>query len=188
MRTQPGIASSLRPTTSRPGPRCATWDCQGPVYYRLGKDDRDRVPGLDGRFDPGRVELVRDGRDMLMITVGAVALEAVAAAERLAQAGIQAAVAVVACLSPAPEAHLSELLSRWGMAATVEAHHPNGGLGSLVSEIVAEGGIRCRVLRCGISRPVDGTTGSEGFLNARYGLDGAGLADRVAAFARQARP
>ena len=29
----------------------ATWELPGPVYYRLGKDDKT-VPGLDGRFDP----------------------------------------------------------------------------------------------------------------------------------------
>jgi len=189
MRTQPGIAIIAPADYEQAGAALeATWEWKGPVYYRLGKNDRDRVPGLGGRFDPGRAELVRDGRDVLLIVVGAVAIEAVAAAERLAREGIQAAVAVVACLSPTPVAPLSELLSRWTMAATVEAHHQNGGLGSLVSEIVAEGGIRCRVLRCGISRPVDGMTGSEGFLNARYGLDGATLASRVAAFVRQARP
>ena len=44
--------------------------------------------------------------------------------------------------------------------ATVEAHYVIGGLGSLVSEVVAERGLGVRVIRFGVSGPVDGVSGS----------------------------
>jgi transketolase C-terminal domain/subunit len=47
----------------------------------------------------------------------------------------------------------------------------NGGLGSLACEVVAENGIRCKVVRVGATGSPSGVTGSEDFLNRRHGLD-----------------
>lgn len=72
MRVQPGmtviaaadhaqLASALR----------ATRDLPGPVYFRLGRDDVTTVPGLGGRFVLGRADVVREGRDVLLVAMGA---------------------------------------------------------------------------------------------------------------------
>jgi transketolase len=60
---------------------------------------------------------------------------------------------------------------------TVEAHYLVGGLGSLVSEIVAEHGLACRVVRCGVNEMPVGPVGSEAFMADRYGLSPAGLVE-----------
>ena len=154
----------------------ATWDLPGPVYYRLGKDDRTVVPNLNGRFDLGRVQVIGDGNDVLFVTMGAVASEAVAAMELLAADGIRASIAIVSTVNPAPTADLLEILSRFKTVLTVEAHYINGGVGSLVSEVVAENGLGCRVHRCGIRVGPDGVVGSQRFLEDRHGLSRVALA------------
>jgi transketolase len=58
---------------------------------------------------------------------------------------------------------------------TVEAHYQVGGLGSLVSEIVAEHGLRCHVVRCGVATMPVGRTGSEAYMAAQHGLSTEGL-------------
>src|SRR5204863_5693681 len=84
MRVQPGMtvvapadheqmASALR----------ATWNAAGPVYYRIGKDDKTVVPGLGARFRPGHVEIVNDGTDVALVAMGSVATGAGAAAQCL---------------------------------------------------------------------------------------------------------
>ncbi|MGH9188992.1 MAG: transketolase family protein, partial [Acidimicrobiales bacterium] len=78
-----------------------------------------------------------------------------------------------------PEADLVELLAPFPVVVTVEAHSVVGGLGSLVSEVVAEHGLGCRVLRCGVRAAPDGIGGSEAFLNARHGLSADGIAAAV---------
>jgi len=188
MRTQPGLAIVVPADFEQAAAALATtWDWDGPVYYRIGKNERDRVPGLDGRFDAGRAEVVRDGGRVLLLALGNTAFAAVEAAERLSREGIDSTVAIVACVRPAPTEHLGELLARHPLAVAVEAHYLDGGLGSLVCELVAERGLACRVLRCGVAGPVDGVTGSEAFMNARHGLDAAGIARRVAAVAGAGR-
>src|SRR5262249_57799263 len=65
----------------------ATWDAEGPTYYRLGKDERSAVRGLDGAFEPDRVQWVRHGGDLLLIGMGSAALEAGGAAGAPGAAG-----------------------------------------------------------------------------------------------------
>lgn len=148
----------------------ATWDLPGPVYYRLGKDDRTTVPGLEGRFELGRVQTIGDGTDLVMVVMGSLTSEVVATAKKLEQQGVGCTVVVVACLNPAPIDDLVEILSRFPVALTVEAHYIIGGVGSLVSEVVAEHGIACRVVRCGVKVGSDGISGSQRYLEARHGL------------------
>ena len=188
MRIQPGI-SVIAPADHRQtrSALLATWDVPGPVYYRIGKNDKATVPGLDGRFELGRAQVTRQGGDLLIVATGGVAGEAAAAAEALAGRGVECTVAVVASLSPAPVEDLVGLLSRFPAALTVEAHYAVGGVGSLVSEVVAEHGINCRVVRCGIKQTPDGVTGSEDFLHRRYGLSRDALAETALEALRGAR-
>ena len=113
MRLQPGL-TVLAPADYRQVRTALdkSWNLPGPVYYRLGKDDKTVVPGLEGRFEMGGAELVRDGSDILMVTTGSIAVEAVAAAESLASAGIHCAVLVAASLNPAPLAELTERIGQ----------------------------------------------------------------------------
>jgi transketolase len=157
----------------------ATWNLPGPTYYRLGKDDRIVVPGLDGRFETGRVQLIGDGRDVLIIAMGNAAKDAVDASAALASRGCGSTVAVVASVSPAPVDDLVHLLRRFPAAITVEAHYIWGGVGSMVAEIVAEHGIACRIVRCGVDRLPDGTTGSQATMHALYGISSSALVDRT---------
>ena len=156
----------------------ATWDSPGPVYYRLGKDDRTVVPGLDGRFRPGQVELIGSGGDVLLVATGAITVEAAAALDLLAARGIHATLAVVAELSPAPAESLAAALAPFATVMTVEAHGINGGLGSLVAEIIAEAGLGCRLRRAG-GRLESGRSGSQAWMQRAHGLDRECLADKV---------
>ena len=171
MRAQPGI-TVIAPADYEQARAAllATWDVPGPIYYRIGKDDKTIVPGLDGRFELGRAQLVREGDDLLIITMGSIASEVMAAADVLARQGIFCTVMIVASINPAPVDDLAEWLSRFPVALTVEAHYMNGGVGSLVSEVVAELGINCRIVRCGVKRTPDGVVGSQDYLHRVHGL------------------
>ncbi|MCC6179024.1 MAG: 1-deoxy-D-xylulose-5-phosphate synthase [Chloroflexi bacterium] len=178
MRLQPGMtvvapadyqqcASALR----------ATLDVRGPIYFRLGKDDRTTVPGLDGAFRLGHIQVVRQGHDLLLLSLGSVTAEVVAAAETLAARGVACTVAVVASVTPPPIGDLVELLGRFRTAVTVEAHYTVGGLGSLASEVVAEHGLGCRVVRRGVDGPPFAASGSERYLWDAYGLSCSALVE-----------
>lgn len=171
MRIQPGI-SVIAPADFEQAKTCllATWDIPGPVYYRLGKDDKTTVPGLGGRFELGRAQTIREGRDLLILTMGSVSAEIVAAAEALAAKGIEAEVAVVASLNPPPVKDLASMLARFPVALTVEAHYVNGGIGSLACEVAAERALGCRIVRCGVRKNPDGVTGDQKYMHDLCGI------------------
>lgn len=176
MRSQPGM-TVVAPADWQQAATAvrATHPVPGPVYLRLGKDDRTVLPGLDGRFELGRADVLRSGRELALIGTGAITAAAVAAADKLSNAGIEATVVGVASLNPAPVEDLLAVLRGSRAAVTVEAHSVVGGLGSLVCEIVAEHGLSCRLVRRGIRHrhPLEG---SEAYLNGAHGLSPEGLA------------
>jgi transketolase len=186
MRLQPGLTVIAPADHQQARTAIAeTWDLPGPVYYRLGKDDKTTVPGLEGRFALGRAQAVREGDDLLIIAMGSVAGEAAAAAELLAEQGIASTVLIVASLNPAPVADLAVAVARFPLTLTVEAHYTTGGLGSLVAEVIAETATGTRLVRCGVAAPSDGRSGSQEYFHRRHGLSRDGLVETARRELRQ---
>lgn len=171
MRTQPGI-TIIAPADHEQAHSAlqATWDLPGPIYYRLGKDNKTVVPGLEGRFKIGCAQFIGKGTDLLIITMGNIASEAASAMEILSTQSVSCTMMVVASMNPSPVDDLEEALARFRLALTIEVHYMAGGLGSLVSEIVAERGLPCKVVRCGIKTMPGGISGSLGYMYRMYGL------------------
>ncbi|HTW83814.1 MAG TPA: transketolase C-terminal domain-containing protein [Candidatus Sulfotelmatobacter sp.] len=159
----------------------ATWDYDGPIYYRIGKDEKTFVPGLDGRFRVGRAETVREGNDLAFVVMGALAADVCAAADALAAHGLSASVAVVSTFNPAPVADVARLAEEHRLLVSVEAQYVNGGLGSFVAETIAEAGSGARLLRIGVERPAQGRSGSQGYYHRLHGLDREAIVRRVLA-------
>jgi transketolase len=158
--------------------RCSA-EIAGPIYFRIGKAAAT-VPTLNGSFQPGQMNCVREGTDVAIIALGTMAAEALDAAEMLAQRNISAAVAVVASVQPPPTDDLAELIARVPNVVTVEAHYRTGGLGSLVSEVISQRRLSCRLVRHAVEVMPRGVTGTAPFLNELFGLSGSTLADSIA--------
>ena len=176
LRVQPGL-TIIAPADHEQAAAAlrATWKRDGPIYYRLGKDDAATVPGLHGRFEPDRAQVLFEGTDILVVTLGAITRQAVDAVTQLSARGVSAGLIIVDTVNPPPVSQLRPALASVPLAMTVEAHYLVGGLGSLVSEIVAEHGLRCRVVRCGVNAVPAGRTGTEAYMAAQHGLSTEGL-------------
>jgi len=176
MRAQPGMSvlAPADPAQARAALR-ESMECPGPVYFRVGKGGNPALPGLDGRFAWNRPEVVREGEDLLFVTTGDMAFEAITAAEALAAQGIDCAVAVLAHLPNRGGSELLELLSRFRAAVSVEEGYV-GGLGSLVALAIAEAGLPCKLSARAIDASLEARSGSRAWMQARAGLDSTALA------------
>jgi len=152
-----------------------TYAVDRPIYYRISKSGK-AIPGLDAHFEIGRLAQLRAGRDLALIAVGPTVTEALGAADLLAVDGVDAAVALVSSFNPSPDDELSELLSSVPFAVTVESHFVSGGLGTLVSELIAERGLSTLLRRCGVADLPRGVTGSQPFLENRHGISAVAVA------------
>ncbi len=180
MRAQPGIhviapadAQQTRTALLR------AWNLPGPVYLRIGKDDRPVVPGLSGQFELGRLQSLSQGSEALIIAMGSVAMEAAAATGALRERNVSCGLAVLAHVNPAPVDHLASLLEMVPLVITVEAHYCAGGAGSLVAEVIAERGLRCRLVRCGVRTLPEAVSGSARFHHQKHGLTAEQLVETV---------
>ncbi len=147
--------------------RCAL-EHDGPVYLRLG---RLAVPTLYedlSGFAFGKGILLREGSDAVIVAVGLMTARALAAAESLAEKGIQVAVIDMHTVKPLDEALLLEWAEKTGAVVTAEEHTILGGLGSAVAECLGEH--RPTVLqRVGV-RDLFGSSGKAEEVLTAYGL------------------
>jgi transketolase len=152
-----------------------TYALPRPVYYRLSKGG-PAIPGLTMDFELGRLTRLRSGSDIALVALGSTAIDALAAAEQLGAEGVDAAVAVVETFNPSPVDDLADFLADVPFAVSVESHFVDGGLGTLVAEVIAERGLPTRLRRCGLDDLPRGVTGSVPFLKERFGLSPSAIA------------
>ncbi len=185
MRLLPGmavIAPADPAQTASAMEALAEWP--GPAYLRIGKNDRQYVGGLDGRFEWGRVQIVQQGGEVVVFAMGGISASVMSAADELRADGVTPTVVVVASISPPPVDDICRLVSGHRVAVTVEAHVRSGGLGSLVAEVVADSGAQCRLVRLGVEEPFSSKGGGEEFLHEVHGLSPTAIEDRVRALFR----
>ena len=180
MRVQPGMRV-LAPADHQQARNAllATWSLPGPSYFRLGKDDKTTVPGLDGRFAIGRVQRVRDGADAVIVVMGSIATDAVLAADTVSGQGRSCGVIVVDQFDDQVAADLVREIGTTPVVVSMEAHYVNGGLGSFVAETLAERGLPARLVRCGVRSTPAGITGSQSFMHRANELSAEQVAART---------
>ncbi|MFC0342208.1 transketolase family protein [Paracoccus niistensis] len=124
-------------------PQIAAHD--GPVYSRL---PRGKVPSVltrhkpDYKFELGKAQVIREGRDVLIISTGFMSMRALDAAERLAADNVDAAVLHVPTIKPFDAATILAEAGRGGrLVVTAENHTIVGGLGEAVASTLLTNGI-----------------------------------------------
>jgi len=112
---------------------------QGPVYMRLL---RGQVPLVldeyDYKFELGRAKLLRDGRDVLIISSGIMTMRALEVAKEMAGGAADVAVLHVPTIKPLDEATILQEAGRSGRLVVVAENHTCiGGLGEAVAGVLA---------------------------------------------------
>lgn len=160
----------------------AAYEADGPVYLRLGRLAAPVIHGDGYRFEVGRGVVEREGADVTVTATGLMVSSALEAAETLAAEGIDCEVLNLHTVKPLDADLVAESAAKTGRVVTVEEHSVVGGLGGAVCEALAE---RCPVpvRRVGV-RDVFGESGPAVDLLAKYGLDGAGVAESIRSFLR----
>jgi transketolase len=144
---------------------------EGPVYMRLLRGNVPVV--LDParyRFAIGKARLLQEGNDLAFISTGLMTARTLAAAERLAEDGIRAAVLHVSTIKPFDREAVLDLIARVPRVVTAENHVAAGGLASAVADAAVDAGLRIRLQRVGIPDTFC-DCGSLPYLSRRYGLD-----------------
>lgn len=149
---------------------------EGPVYIRVA---RSNVPDIfDDSYElalDGKV--MREGKDVVVITNGETLAEVLDAAEILSQKGIDAKVINLPVVKPLNEDVILKETADAKLCVTVENHSIIGGLGSAICEVLSEKAPK-KVLRIG-TNDVFGQSGTVKALLDYYGLTAEKIAQRI---------
>ena len=124
----------------------------------------------------GRGELMKPGKNLLILALGAMVYPALEAAGKLTEKGIDAAVVDAKFVKPLDEELILDLASNVETVLCVEENSILGGFGSAVCELIAEKGLGNvkRMKRLGVpDRPIE--HGPQARLRADLGLDVEGI-------------
>jgi transketolase len=111
---------------------------EGPVYFRVTRYTFPDLFGAGHKFEWGRGETLRLGKDVSLFSTGMMTSFCMKAAELLEKEGINAEVVHLASIKPIDRDLIARSAARTGCAVTAENATVVGGFGSAVAEALTE--------------------------------------------------
>lgn len=149
-----------------------------PAYVRVGRNAVDPVYE-EGNvpFEMDQATVICEGSDVAIIACGEMVKAAKDAAGLLKEKGISAAVLDMYCVKPLDTEAIVKAATPCKVVITAEEHAPFGGLGSMVSQVVAR---ECPKKVINLSLPdAPVITGTSREVFDYYGLTGEGIAKKA---------
>lgn len=147
----------------------------GPAYLRLGKAGEPAMHSTGLTVDYGKAIVLRDGRDMTLISIGGMLANTMAAANQLAVNGYSVQVMSMPFAVPLDEDAIRHAVVNTGVILTVEEHGP-GGLGTMVGECIARLGNAATFVPLRLARLPIMAAGTKEQLKTLQGLSPDGIA------------
>lgn len=149
---------------------------EGPMYIRIARTNVPDVFGDDYKFDLNG-KIIREGKDVTIVTNGETLVEVIECADILAKSEIEAQIIHLPVVKPLDNDIILEGAKETGFVVIVENHSIIGGLGSAVCEVLSEN-MPTPVYRIGINDEF-GQSGEQRQLMDFYGLTAEKLAQKI---------
>ncbi len=128
----------------------AVYEYEGPVYLRIGTNREPEIYSGDYEFKIGKGVELRSGNDVTVISTGSILKDVVDIADELESDGIKVRVINIHTIKPIDKDIIIKAIDETGKIITVEDHNIIGGIGSAVSEVIAEHGAPVKFKRVGL--------------------------------------
>ena len=154
-----------------------TKDAYGLYYFRIVRKQMRKLYHEDQDFQVGKGIVLEDGKDATIVASGIMVEEALKARELLKEDGIDAAVIDMFTIKPIDENLLVEYANKTKLVVTAENHNVNGGLGSMVTQVVSEKA-PVKMRHIGVKESF-GQVGTKDYLQEVYKLRAEDIRDAV---------
>lgn len=154
---------------------------EGIHYVRSNRKAVRNVYKKGSSFKIGQGNILKEGKDILIIAAGQLVSEALDCAEELEKEGYSVEVIDMFTIKPLDEKLLIKEAKGKSKIVTIENHSIYGGLGSAVSEVIAENGISVPVKRNGVKEKF-GQVGTAEFLQEEFGLTAKQIKETICQF------
>ncbi len=138
-------------------------------YVRGNRKAVRNVYEKGSSFEFGKGNVLKEGKDILLIATGQLVSEALDCSEALEKEGYSIEVIDMFSIKPLDEELICKEVQGKSMVVTFENHSVYGGLGSAVAEVLAEAGAAVPLKRGGVKDKF-GQVGTPEYLQEEFGL------------------
>ncbi|MEK6948757.1 MAG: transketolase family protein [Nanoarchaeota archaeon] len=150
---------------------------KGPSFMRLLRNPLPIIHDENYKFEIGKGEVLKQGKDAVIFATGTMVHESLQAAEMLKKEGIGICVVNIHTIKPIDEKLIISLAKKTNCVITAEDHNIIGGLGSAVAEVLSEN-YPCIMKRIGME-DCYGESGKPDELYEKYGLSAKHIVNKV---------
>lgn len=149
LRSLPGL-TILSPATTKEVASCikAAYDVLGPVYIRIGMESELEDFDVESSWNINSFDTIIEGHKAVLFSTGSIISEALKCKDMLQTKSIQ--LVNVHTLKPICEKYYLDCINGKKYAFTLEEHNIIGGLGGIISEIIATNNLDVKLIRIGI--------------------------------------
>jgi len=141
----------------------------GPVYMRFYRKLIPDIHTEDYKYELGKADFLKHGKDITIIAAGIMVHEAVEAVKELYEKGIEAEVINLHTIKPIDEESIINSAKKTGVIVTAENHNILGGLRASVAEVVTKH-YPVKIYPVGVN-DIKGEVGEISYLRDRFGLN-----------------
>ena len=152
-------------------------DYKGPSYMRMHRNAVPVIHNQNYKFEIGKGEILRQGKDAVIFASGILVHESLKAAEILENENIKVFVVNIHTIKPIDDKLIVDLAKKTNCVITAEDHNVIGGLGSAVAEVLSEN-YPCMMKRIGM-QDMYAESGKPDELYKKYGLNAESIAGEV---------
>lgn len=150
-----------------------------PVYLRLGKRGEPLLYKKPSKLELGKGSIILRGKDIAIIATGNIVSNALEAAKIISKSNISTTVISMHTLKPIDKQLIKRLSKKFSIIVSVEEHSIIGGLGSSISELIAENKYQVKLIRIGIPDRFIFEIGSQNFLREIVWLSPKQIAKKI---------
>ena len=145
-------------------------EIKGPVYIRLGRAGEAIVHDKRPKFSIGKGLIIKEGKDITIIATGNMLGIGLEVSKKLKNRGISVRLISMHTIKPFDSEIIIDSVKKTKAIFSLEEHSIIGGLGSAVSEVLAENNINTVFKRLGVSDRFTKEIGDQEYMRKVNGL------------------
>ena len=160
----------------------ASINTSGTCYIRLDKSNGNDSPAdILEKFEIGKGRVLKEGSDCTIFTVGGILHEVQKAAKVLYKKhSIEAQIITFPTIKPIDKELILNSVYKTKNIITVEEHVLDGGLGSIISEVITDNCVfPKRFLRIGLGSKFSSIVGTQEYLRKQYKMDSRAITNKI---------
>ena len=147
-----------------------SYEHTGPVYIRLGKNGEPKIHPEGKKIPLGKAIEISDGGDLILITTSTMLETGKRWVDEWKDEGISVSLVSMPTMKPFDVESIKKFIHRDIPIISLEEHNIIGGLGSAISEVIADTGIGVKFLRLGINDRFSHFVGSHNYQKQKSNL------------------